>query len=113
MFAAVLSAPTPAAAGDQDFTLVNKTGYELNAVYVSPSRESDWGEDVMGRDTLGNGESVEIEFHRSEKSCRWDLKAIYTVDGSSAEWSNIDLCSVDKITIRYNKNTDTTSATYD
>ncbi|WP_043745097.1 hypothetical protein [Paramagnetospirillum magneticum] len=102
-----------AAEAKQDFTLVNKTGYELNAVFVSPGHADAWGEDVMGRDTLGDGESVHITFKRAEKTCEWDLKVVYTVDDSKAVWHDIDLCSVSKITIRYNKNTDKTTASYD
>lgn len=98
---------------EQDFRLVNKTGYELNKVFVSPSKSDDWQEDVLGQDTLGDGGAVDIHFHRSAKTCHWDLKVVYTVDSSTAVWGDIDLCSVDKITIRYNKDTDKTTATFD
>jgi len=97
----------------QDFTLVNKTGYELNKVFVSPSKSDDWQEDVLGRDVLGKGESVNIKFHRSTQTCKWDLKVVYTIDNSSAVWSDINLCDVDKITIRYDKERDVTTATFD
>ncbi|CAH2600417.1 Argininosuccinate lyase [Rhodovastum atsumiense] len=97
----------------QDFTLINKTGYELSEVYVSPSKSNDWQEDVLGRDTLGDGERTNIHFSRNTSTCRWDLKVVYTVDSSSAVWSNIDLCSVSKITIRYDKNNDVTRASFE
>jgi len=97
----------------QDFDLVNKTGYEINHVYVSPSKSDDWEEDVLGKDTLDDGDAWEIKFSRADKSCKWDLKVVYSVDSSSAVWSSIDLCTVEKITIRYNKDTDKTSATFD
>jgi hypothetical protein len=97
----------------QDFTLANRTGYELKEVYVAPSASNDWQNDVLGTGTLATDATVEIKFHRSDKTCKWDLKVVYTVDSSEAVWSSIDLCSVDKITIRYNKSTDTTSASFD
>ena len=97
----------------QDFTLSNRTGYELKEVYVAPSASDDWENDVLGTGTLGDGAAVEIKFNRASKTCKWDLKVVYTVDDSSAVWHGIDLCSVDKITIRYNKSTDTTSASFD
>ena len=102
-----------AADAKQDFSLVNKTGYELKAVYVSPGHADDWGDDVMGQDTLANGDTVAIKFHRSVKTCEWDLKVVYTIDNSSAVWHDIDLCTVEKITIRYNKDTDKTTASYE
>jgi hypothetical protein len=111
--AAVLLAPAMAQEAKQDFTLVNRTGYVISEVYVSPSKADDWQEDVMGQDVLEDRSSVDITFHRSEHTCKWDLKVVYKVDDSSAEWHNVDLCSVSKITIHYNANTDTTSATYE
>jgi len=111
----LIASAVPALAEDakQDFLLVNKTGYELHAVYVSPSHADDWGDDVMGDNTIPDGGRVEIKFHRAVKTCSWDLKVIYTVDSSSAVWHDIDLCTVEKITIKYNKNTDTTNASYE
>jgi hypothetical protein len=111
--AVVLFAPAMAQEAKQDFTLVNKTGYVISEVYVSPSKADDWQEDVMGQDVLDDDGSVDISFHRSEHSCKWDLKVVYKVDNTTAEWHGIDLCSVSTITIHYNANTDTTSATYE
>jgi hypothetical protein len=105
--------PAAAQEAKQDFTLVNKTGYELNKVFVAPSKSDDWEEDVLGQDTLSNNDSVDIKFHRATKTCKWDLKVVYTVDSSSAVWSEIDLCSVDKITIHYDKDRDVTTANFD
>ena len=97
----------------QDFDLVNKTGYEIKHVYVSPNKSDDWEEDVLGKDTLDDGDHWEIKFHRANKTCHWDLKVVYSIDDSTAVWGDIDLCKVEKITIRYNKKSDTTSAEFD
>lgn len=111
--AAVLLAPAMAQEAKQDFTLVNKTGYVISEVYVSPSKADDWQEDVMGQDVLDDDSSVDINFHRSTHACKWDLKVVYKVDNTSAEWHDFDLCSVSKITIHYNEKTEETSATYE
>ncbi len=111
--AAPLTTPLFAAEAKQDFTLVNKTGYEIEKVFVSPSKSGDWEEDVLGKDTLDDAESVNIHFKRSSKTCKWDLKVVYSVDSSSAYWYDIDLCSVQKITIRYDKKRDKTTASFD
>ena len=101
------------AQGKQDFTLVNKTGYALSEVYVAPSKSQEWEEDILGTDILDDGAAVDISFSRSDKSCKWDLKVVYEDDDSSAVWSGIDLCTVSRITIKYNRSSDTTSATFD
>ncbi len=102
-----------AAEARQDFVLVNKTGYTISEVYVSPTKSDDWEEDVLGRDTLDDGEAWEIRFHRAAKTCKWDLKVVYEDDDSEAVWPAIDLCAVGRITIHYNRKTDTTSADFE
>jgi hypothetical protein len=114
-FAAALAFAAPASADDakQDFRLVNKTGYELKEVYVSPSKADDWQEDVLGTGTLDDGKAINIHFSPKTRTCKWDLKVVYTDDDSSAVWSNINLCEVDKITIHYDRKADVTRATFD
>ena len=87
-------------AGGQDFVLVNKTGYDIEEVYVAPANQKEWGEDVMGKDTLDNGDKVNIEFSHKEKECLWDMKIIFS-DKEEAVWEDFDLCKVREITLRY------------
>lgn len=97
----------------QDFVLVNKTGYALSHVYVAPSKSDDWDEDILGRDIMDDGVEYDISFDRADKSCMWDLKVTYHDDNSNAVWYDIDLCTVSRITIMYNRASDTTSAKFD
>ena len=98
---------SPALAGDQDFELVNKTGYTIEQVYVSASNSDEWEEDVMERDVLSDGESVDIEFSRGQKGCRFDLKVVYD-DGTDATWGRLDLCTISTVAIRYDRRADRT-----
>lgn len=113
MFGSLVAGNAFAAEAKQDFTLVNKTGYEIKSVYVSPSKSNDWEEDVLGKDTFADGDSWDIKFHRAAKTCKWDLKVVYSDDDSDAVWDNIDLCSVSKITIKYDRKKNVTSAIFD
>jgi hypothetical protein len=110
--AAAVLMPSVASAGDQDFSLINKTGYAIREVYVSPHNAADWEEDVLGEDTLDDDTSVKIHFSRDTDACTWDLKVVYSDDGSSAEWSNFDLCTISQVSIFYNEKTDKTWATW-
>ena len=100
-------ASTPAAAASpasqgaaQDFSLVNKTGVEIHAVYISPHDADDWEEDILGRDTLPTGESVDIKFHRNETAENWDLR-IEDSKGNAIEWENLNLLKISKATLFY------------
>lgn len=101
---------TAAPASENDFTLVNKTGYVLDKVFISPSKADDWGEDVMGQDVLNDGESVLIKFSPKASTGLYDLKVVYKVDDSSSVWSGYDLTKINKITIHYDKAKDVSTA---
>jgi len=110
--AGTLTAAPALAEGKQNFTLVNKTGYTIAEVYVSPTKAADWEEDVLGRDVLPTSTRVEIRFDRSEKSCLWDLMVVYD-DGESAEWDAFDLCTISVIAISYDRGSGDTWAEYE
>lgn len=83
-----------------DFTLVNKTGLTIMEVYLGPTSSDNWGEDVMGKDVLKNGEKVDITFSSSETECNWDLK-IVDEDDDDVEWIKLNLCTASEITLLY------------
>ena len=85
--------------GAQDFILVNATGVEIDKLYVAPHDSDDWEEDILGRDTLPNGETLEIKFNRNEKAAMWDLR-IEDSKGTYVEWENLNLLEISKITLR-------------
>ena len=106
-----LLAPSAADAARQNFTLINHTGYTIKEVYVSTVNTNSWEEDVLGQDTLDDQSSVDITFPHHAGGCYWDLKVVYD-DDSDAYWKNFNLCTISEITIKYNRHTDTTSATW-
>ena len=90
----------PATAGAQDFTLVNSTGVEIHAVFISPHDSDDWEEDILGQDTLPDGDTVDIKFNRAEKAPMWDLR-IEDSKENSIEWENLNLLEISKLTLTY------------
>jgi len=103
-------AGTSAWAAKQDFTLVNNTGYQVDKVYVSAVGAKSWEEDIMGRDTLADGENVNISFEKGERGCHYDLKVVYQ-DKDEAEWHDLNICEINTIHIHWDKNAGTTTAT--
>lgn len=95
--------PAPAAgpAADQtnqNFTLNNRTGYTVMTLNVSPNNVGEWGPDVLGRDVLANGESVEITFPRAETQCLWDIRATYE-DGDTDDMRGVNLCELTTVNL--------------
>jgi hypothetical protein len=89
---------TCAMASDADFKMVNKTGYQIDGVFVSAAAANTWGSDIMGRDALGDGEAVNITFPHGGPACHFDIKVKYK-DGDSAEWGDVDLCKYETISL--------------
>ena len=96
------SVATPAMAGEQDFTLRNRTGVEIHEVYVAPTKSDEWEEDILGRDTLPDEEDVDITFSRKEAAKNWDIKVV-DGEGNSVEWHKLNLKEISRVTL-YLKN---------
>ncbi|WP_163071539.1 hypothetical protein, partial [Acinetobacter baumannii] len=87
-----LSPVTARAQGQQDFALINKTGYTIDEIYVSPASANNWGEDLAGDDSLEHGQQFNVSFHPSTQACNWDILVVYD-DGDSSEFRGVNLCS--------------------
>ncbi len=85
-------------AGKQDFLLINKTGIDIQEVYIAPHSSEEWQDDVMGKAMLVNGKSVKINFERQTKTKLWDLKVV-DKDGKATVWKNLDLLEISKVTL--------------
>jgi hypothetical protein len=93
---------TRVAFGEQDFLLVNSTGVEINALYVTPHSAKKWGEDILGADTLPDGEDLLILFPDKTKSKFWDLR-IEDEDGDFIEWDNLNLLKISRVELFFKK----------
>ncbi len=108
--ACLLGLMPSARAGDQDFSLVNKTGYQIDNLYVSRHSSRNWGQEIMGRNAvLEDGDTYEVNFPRNAQACHYDLKVAYH-DGTEAVWNDLDLCSISTVTLFYDRRNNTTRA---
>jgi hypothetical protein len=92
---------TATAAGGQarqNFGITNYTHHIITTLNVSPTGEDSWGPNILGGDTLGNGESAEITFARGETQCAWDIRATYD-DGGTTYMRDVDLCIVASVAL--------------
>lgn len=92
-----------ASPGSLDFTLVNFTGLTIHVVYASPHDSPGWEENVLGGELLLDGDSVEIKFSPEEKAAVWDIRAEDKDGKNFAEWKNLDLRQISKLTLSVDK----------
>lgn len=92
-----------------DFTVVNKTGFIIDEVYVSPSDDDEWGDDVLGVDRLADGQSFEIQFDAVYEAVllafgvdKYDLKVV-DEDGDEYEYYDLKLEEISQLTLTLDK----------
>lgn len=101
---ACLGSAPAMAQSQQDFALVNRTGYQINELYVSASANNRWGRDILGDEVMPSGTRRNITFGRNQRECQFDIRIIYS-DGERAEIRQIDLCQVSVVTLTWNGGT--------
>ena len=85
-----------------DFKLVNNTGEDFYAVYLTETTTTNWGEDILPEDIVEDGATIDITFEyvNDETLCIWDLRL--TRDESEEDYiyiNEIDLCEISVLTL--------------
>lgn len=86
--------------GSTTFTVVNKTGVVIMALYATPHNSDDWGEDILGADVLASNDELGIVFSRKETASLWDLR-VEDDEGAYIEWENINLREISSVSLYF------------
>ncbi|MCB1318047.1 MAG: hypothetical protein KDK35_11080 [Leptospiraceae bacterium] len=94
----IVAATSSLWAGLQDFTLKNRTGYQINYLYVSPQSSNQWGPDRLGSSqVVANGADAFITINGyPDNVCMFDIKAVDSDGDSYRKVAN--LCQVYDVT---------------
>lgn len=97
---------------DLDFTLVNGTGYDIKGIYISPTSKKDWdkSDEILKGRMFKNGDKLDIKFHPKATAEKWDIMVEWTDGSDNDEWDGLKLTEINKITLKYDKKSDKTSA---
>jgi len=106
---ATLSASSSYAQDNRNVTVVNGTGYGIKFLGFNNPGDNDWSDNEIGG-VMANGASQYVKFNNGDKGCIWNFRISWADPGyPDVLWRNVNLCSIDKITLKYNRSTDTTS----
>ena len=86
-----------AAAADRKVDITNQTGLTLKHFYASRPGADTWEDDILGRDTLGNGQTFQADIDDGSGSCVFDFKAVFE-DGQSLIRKKINVCEISAYT---------------
>jgi len=107
---AALTGSSAFAADQRNVTVVNGTGYGIKFLGFNNPGDNDWSDNELGG-VLANGGNIYVKFNTADKGCKWNFKIEWADEGyPGVLWRNVDLCSIDVITLRYDRATDKTSA---
>ncbi len=88
---------TPALAADRKVDIVNETGHTMTGFYASSVDEESWEEDLLGGDTLKNGETLEADIDDGSNACVYDFKGEFA-DGDAVVKRKVNVCEVGTFT---------------
>ena len=112
LFVAVVIGSTVNAADQRDFTIVNATGYPIKFLGVNEPKDNVWNENELSS-ILGNGASFKVKFSNADKGCTWNIKVTWADDNTSSIFKGLNLCTINTVTLKYNKASDEASYTTD
>jgi hypothetical protein len=95
--AMLLSVTGSALAVDRHVRIINNSAYDIREFYASNVGTNDWEEDILGRDILPSGYSVNINIDDRSGYCRYDFRAIFE-DGESVVTEGVNVCEVGEFT---------------
>lgn len=108
---AALTASSSFAADLRDVTVVNATGYGIKFLGFNNPGDNDWSDNELPSDSvLPNGNQVYVKFNTADKGCKWNFKIDWSDPGyPGVLWRDVDLCQISKLTLKYDRSSDTTS----
>lgn len=83
------AAPALAGKNDSEITLKNKSRWAIHELYFSSTSEHEWGEDQLGKHTIGTGESFTLTGIPCDK---YDVRLV-DEDGDECVIEKVAVCA--------------------
>ena len=85
----VFATASAMAASNSKVVVVNKSSWAIHEMYFSPTDDTEWGEDQLGKQTIETGD----QFTLTGIPCdNWDVKVV-DEDGDECVVENVQLCA--------------------
>ena len=102
-----------ALAQETSFLLTNATGSPISQLSVSPSLLNIWTPNVLRPPPIKVGERRQVTFNAPTSYCQADMQVGFADGGAPAIWQNLNLCTLTKIKLVYDRASGITTASYD
>lgn len=71
-------------------TIINGTGVDINALYLSGTSLNEWGENQLEGTTMPHGTYLDLTLNVDADNLKWDLR-VEDTDGNPLEWYEVDI----------------------
>ena len=102
-----------ALAVDTTFLLVNSTSSPINQMSISQHDMQMWSPNLFRGPVIKPGESRQIVIPASQLVCQVDMRLGFADGTPPATWQYLNLCSLRKIQVFYDRYSGITTARYD
>ena len=84
----------------ESFVIVNRTGKDIKAIYLSPNDANKWKRYYAPYgEIIENGDSADIDFDGDSRVRFWDLRCTFT-NGRSETYDSVEIFDGVRITLR-------------
>lgn len=81
-----------ALADKADFEIINKSGEDVAAIYITASYEGSWGDSLLDEGGMPSGYGFDVEFNDpSDEVCLYDIRTVFA-DGEEVEDYGVNVC---------------------
>ena len=87
----------PAAAEDLQFTLINDSSHAIVEMYLSPTHQDTWGENILSVPSVDAGTQGTIDITDGETVCDYDMRFV-TAEGATLEATH-NMCELASFTV--------------
>ena len=93
----LLATIAPAHAADRNVDILNQTGQTMMQFYASVTRSNSWEENILGNDSLDDGDTQSVNIDDGSGKCVFDFKAVFR-GGATAEKRGVNVCEISTFT---------------
>ena len=83
------------------YTIINKSGVTVKAVYVAPAGTNNWSDNISTVEKIGLNEGFQYALDADKDHCNFDFKFV-DIDGKTYTMPNMSLCTSTTVTLRKN-----------
>ena len=84
-------------AADCNVDIFNQTGFTMTKFYASITKSNSWEENILGHDSLDDGDTQSIDIDDGSGKCVFDFKAVFK-GGATSEKRGVNVCAITAFT---------------